>query len=150
MKMSLDKLLQNNDIVQTPINDGEIKAKMEIAKRDLSSAKKIIKINQSDTDDTAYVTAYHAILEAGYALVYSKGYHVKARGKHHWIVQQFIESEFSSNFDQDVLLALGQGRQTRNTLQYDSIGIITHSDIIDLIEKAEIFVTVAKRILNIQ
>ncbi len=81
--------------------------------------------------------------------MYSKGYRPMIRGKHHFIVQQFVEAEFSSDFESDILLAFGDARQTRNTLQYDTAGIISNSEVTALIAKAEIFVTKAKTILEI-
>ena len=72
--MNLRRLLQNNSIGQITINSSDIRAKMAIAQRDLKAAKKIVSYNDPDTDDTAYMTAYNAILEAGYTLMFSKGY----------------------------------------------------------------------------
>lgn len=147
--MNLNDLLRNNSIERITINNIDIRAKIVIAQREVRSAKKIVSYNDPDTDDTAYITAYNGILEAGYALMFSRGYRIKSRGNHHLVVQQFVESEFSSNFTQDELLAFGHGRQTRNTLQYDSTGIVSHPDIVDLVQKADSFVTKAKTILNI-
>ena len=147
--MNLRRLLQNNSIGQITITNTDIRAKMVIAQRDLTAAKKIVSYNDADIDDTAYITAYNAILETGYALMFSRGYRVTSRGNHHLIVQQFVQAEFSSDFTQDELLAFGHGRQTRNTLQYDSTGVVSHPDVVDLVQKADSFVTKAKVILNI-
>lgn len=147
--MSLEKLLRNNSIEAISINRSDVEGKMIIAEREIRSAKKIVEINDRDTDDTAYITTHNAILETGYALMFSSGYRVKTRNRHHLVVQQFVESEFSSNFDSDILLAFGDARQTRNMLQYDTTGIISHDEVEALIKKAEVFVTESKKILKI-
>lgn len=147
--MSLRELLNNNSIEAVSINNTDIRNKIVIAERDIRAAKKIIAINDPDIDDTAYNTAYNAILQAGYALMFSKGYRVKARSRAHLVVQQFVESEFANDFDEDILLVFGDARQTRNTLLYDTTGVISHPDVEALVNKAEIFVTEAKKILNI-
>ena len=146
--MNLRRLLQNNSVGQITINSSDIRAKMAIAQRDLKAAKKIVSYNDPDTDDTAYMTAYNAILETGYALMFSKGYRVTSKSGHHLIVQQFVQAEFSSNFTQDELLAFGHGRQTRNALQYDSTRIVSHPDVVDLVNVADSFVAKAKIILD--
>ena len=147
--MSLRRLLSDGSIEQFQSNQSQINDKMEIAEKHLRAAKKIVTINDVDTDDSAYLSAYNAILQTGYALMFSKGYRPKARDKHHLVVQQFIESEFTNDFPLDVIAIFGAARQTRNTLQYDTTGIITNSEVNNLISKADVFVNKAKILLNI-
>lgn len=147
--MSLDRLLRTDKIERIAMNHTDIRAKMTIAQRDVRSAQKIVSYNDPDTYDTVYITAHNGMLQAGYALMCSRGYRVKSRGEHHWIVQQFVQAEFDSDFTQDELLAFAQGRKTRNELQYDSTGTVSHSDVMDLVDKADEFVEKAKGILNI-
>lgn len=64
-------------------------------------------------------------------------------------VEQFLKSEFSNDFSPDLLQIFKHAQTTRNTLEYDHAGIITHDDAVDLIDKADEFVRKAKQILNI-
>ena len=86
-------------------------------------------------DDTTYKEAYNAMLETGYVLVYSKEYKPK-NSQHHYTVVQFIKAEFSNDFSPEVLQIFGQARTTRNTLQYDTLGVISHDDVVELINTA--------------
>lgn len=146
--MSLGELLRRNKIEIYRISPEEINSKISIAEASLRSAKKTVQIDDPDVDDTTYKEAYNAILQAGYALMYSKGYRPKP-GSHHYAVEQFIKSEFSDDFPCAVLQIFGRARKTRNDLQYDSAGVISHEEVEDLIAKADAFVATAKGMLGI-
>lgn len=148
MNMNLRRLLSDGSIERFQSNRNQINDKMEIAEKHLRAAQKIVQMNDVDTDDSAYLSAYNAILEAGYALMFDKGYRPKDRSRHHLTVQRFIESEFSNHYAPEVISTFGSARQTRNTLNYDTTGILTHPQVEDLISKATIFVNTAKTLLN--
>ena len=100
--MSLDELLHNGKIEAHKTDTPEIKAKIDIADRNIRSADKIISLNDIDLDDTAYKEAYNAMLESSMALMYHKGYRVKQKSTQHWITYQFIKAEFSDVFDTNI------------------------------------------------
>ncbi len=64
--MSLEKLLNDNSIELFQSNPQQIKDKIGIAEKALKAARKIVSLNDPDTDDTAYVVAYNTILQTGY------------------------------------------------------------------------------------
>jgi len=147
--MNLRRLLQDGLVEQFPSSSNQINDKIKIAERDLEAAKTIGALNNPATDDTAYKAAYNAMLQASTALIYKKGYRVIARGSHHYITVEFIKSEYSRQIPQDAIISFENARSTRNTLQYDTAGIITNSDVIRLATIAETFVNSAKTILGI-
>ena len=146
--MDLSRLLQNNKIERYQSSQAEIDSKIDIADANLRSCKQIVPMNHPDVDDTAYKEAYNAILQAATALMYSSGYKVRDRGSHHLITQQFIKAEYAKAFEVDIINILGHARQTRNTLQYGVSRAISHSDVEDLISKADRFVETVKGILR--
>ena len=148
--MSLKNLLNDGSIEKFTSNTSQIKDKMEIAEKDLEAAKIIGSLKNTKTDDTAYKSAYNAILQSCTALMYKKGYRTKDRSKHHFTTVEFIKIVFSKQIPADAILAFENARSTRNTLQYDTAGIITNSNVMSLIKKATIFVTTAKKILGIK
>lgn len=149
MRTGLRRLLQDNKIEPYQGNPKEIASKIEISESNIRSAKKIVAINDPDVDDTAYKEAYNAMLEAATALMYHSGYRpARNKGHQHLSVQQFTESEFAGDFAPDTIAMFGNARQTRNMLQYDVSGAISHEDVEDLIGKAEEFVNAAKEILG--
>ena len=148
--MDLGKLLQDKKIVHYQSSRAEIDSKINIADANLRSCKHIVLINDPDVDDTAYKEAHNAILQAATALMYGRGYKAGDRGSHHFITQQFIEAEYAGVFEGDIINILGHARQTRNTLQYDVPGAVSHSDAEDRISKADRFVATVKEILRKQ
>ena len=148
--MDLSKLLHDKKIVQYQSSQEEIDSKINIADANLRSCKYIVLINDPDVDDTAYKEAHNAILQAATALMYDSGYKVGDRGSHHFITQQFIEAEYAGVFEGDIINILGHARQTRNILQYNVSGAVSHSDVEYLISKADRFVATVKEILRKQ
>jgi len=148
MKMNLKNLLNDGSIEEFQSNSDQIKDKINIAERDLAAAKKIGALNDSDTDDTAYNAAYNAMLQSSTALMYKNGYRSKDRSKHHYTTIEFIKIVYSGKIPHDAILAFENARSTRNKLQYDTAGIITNSNVLFLIQKADIFVTSAKKFLE--
>jgi len=146
--MSLGELLRRNKIEMYQSAPEEMNSKISIAESNLRSAKKTVQMDDPDVDDTTYKEAYNAMLEAGYALMHSKGYRPKP-GSRHYAVEQLIKSEFSNDFSPDALQIFGRARTTRNALQYDSAGVISREEVEDLIAKADAFVSTAKGILGI-
>jgi len=148
--MSLKNLLSNGAIETFQSNPSQINDKIQIAERGLKAAKKIGAMNDSETDDIAYKAAYNTMLQSGIALMYKDGYRPKDRSRHHFTTVEFIKIAYSKKIPQDVILAFENARSTRNTLQYDTAGIITNHDVQYLITKAEIFVKESKKILGIK
>ena len=58
------------------------------------------------------------------------------------------ESEFADDPAPDTIVMFGNARQTRNMLQYDVSGAISHGDVENPVSEAEEFVKTAKEILD--
>ncbi len=147
--MSLRDLINEGLIEVSQSTPLEIKQKMEIAKADIESAKTSIKGTQRDVE-WAHTQAYNAMLQAGYAIMFSMGYRtIKKSGKHHWTVERFVKSQCTKTIPPDALNAFGGGRLGRHEASYDRIGVISKSQAENLLVQAEVFVKAVKKELNL-
>ena len=143
--MNLSDLLSKGLVEKFHSDTAQIKKEMDIAKNDIASAKKMLTIQEWGW---AHNAAYNAMLQAGRALMFSKGYRPKS-SEHHVAVVSFIEAVYSAKFPSEVLLAFGKARLRRNESLYDRAGSISETQGRNLVENAEIFVTKAQEILNL-
>ncbi len=142
--MSLNELLKNGLIEQFRSDADQIRNEMEIAKSDLSSAKKMLGIQEWGW---AHNAAYNAMLQAGRGLMFSKGYRPRSE-EHHVAVISFVKAVYSSKFPTEVLQAFDKARRRRNESLYDKAGTISETQAKGLVEKAEAFVSTALVLLG--
>ncbi len=143
--MNLSDLLSKGLVEKFQSSQDQIKNEIEIAKNDLSSAKKMLSI---DEWGWAHNAAYNSMLQAGRALMFFKGYRPKSV-EHHLAVISFIEAVFPSKFPTEVIQAFSKARLRRNESMYDRVGSISPTQGKNLVEKAEIFFNKTKEILKI-
>jgi uncharacterized protein (UPF0332 family) len=89
-----------------------------------------------DSDyDWAYTIAYNAVLQAGRALMFSKGYRPAGANQHISVVK-FAERYL----DKDDIIIFDRMRRKRNCTVYDAAGSITESEANFAVGQAEILV----------
>lgn len=113
--MNLSDLLSKGLVEKFRSDHEQVKNEMEIAKNDLDSAKKMLTIQEWGW---AHNAAYNAMLQAGRALMFSKGYRPKS-SEHHVSVVYFAEAVYSAKFSSEVLQAFGKARMRRSQSMYD-------------------------------
>ncbi len=96
----------------------------------------------------AHNAAYNAMLQAGRALMFSKGYRPKS-AEHHLAVVSFVQAVLPTKFEPQVLEAFSKARLRRNESMYDRAGSISETQGRNLVEKTEIFVNKAIEIIRI-
>jgi uncharacterized protein (UPF0332 family) len=143
--MNLSDLLSKGLVEKFQSDQEQIRKEMDIAKNDISSAKKMLTIQEWGW---AHNAAYNAMLQAGRALMFSKGYRPKS-SEHHIAVVSFIQSVYLAKFPDEVLQAFGKARLRRSESMYDRAGSISETQGRNLVEKADIFVTKTREILNL-
>jgi uncharacterized protein (UPF0332 family) len=77
--MNLSDLLSKGLVEKFQSDSEQIKKEMDIAKNDITSAKKMLTIQECGWTHNA---AYNAVLQAGRALMFSKGYRPEIRASH--------------------------------------------------------------------
>ncbi|PJB97533.1 MAG: hypothetical protein CO079_07075 [Nitrosopumilales archaeon CG_4_9_14_0_8_um_filter_34_10] len=143
--MNLSDLLSKGLVEKFQSDQVQIKNEMDIAKNDLTSAKKMLTIQEWGW---AHNAAYNAMLQAGRALMFSKGYRPKS-SEHHVAVVSFAETVYAAKFTSEILQAFGKARLRRSESMYDRAGSISETQGRNLVEKADIFVNKAKELLKL-
>lgn len=144
--MNLNDLLKQDRIAKFESDIDQIKNEIENADAKLKSAKNVLDISEWRL---AYGSAYEAMLHAGRALMFSKGYRTKGID-HHETVVLFVEAVFSAKFSnqKEVLASFNKARKVRNNFTYDNADIVSPTQAKTLVENAEAFVNKTKEILK--
>lgn len=123
----IDDLKRQGLIKTLPIDQKKIQDARALALRDMTTARSLLESNQ----DWAYNIAYNAVLQAGRALMFSKGYRPDGANQHISVVkfaELFLDKQDSIIFD--------RMRRKRNSLVYDSAGSITEREAVFAVKEA--------------
>jgi len=126
-------------------DEDQIRNEVEIAKDDLSSAKRMLGI---DEWRWAHSAAYNAMLQAGRALMFSKEYRPGSQ-EHHIAVISFVQAVYAAKFDPPVLQAFEKARRRRNESLYDRAGSVSETQSRNLVGYAGTFVDTALELLRL-
>jgi uncharacterized protein (UPF0332 family) len=132
--MPFDRLLKFNRIKPHRPDQNEITQLLQLAKRDLNTARR----NLDDAPDWAYSIAYNSILQAGRALMFFTGYRPRG-GEQHATVVEFVEERLGSTFEGQVKL-FDQMRRKRHRVIYEASGLVSKKEAEQSLEFAEKFV----------
>jgi uncharacterized protein (UPF0332 family) len=124
----IDDLKREGLIKTLPIDQRKVEDARALALRDVATARTLLDSNQ----DWVYNIAYNAVLQAGRALMFSKGYRPDGANQHISVVKfagLFLDSNDSIIFD--------RMRRKRNSSVYDSAGSITESEAVFAAKQAE-------------
>lgn len=121
------RLEQEGKIEKFLVEPRVVREAMHIADRDIGVAEKNLEIN----DEWAWNIAYNAILSAGRALMFSKGY--RPRGdERHVAVREFLEYFLKA----DDIAVIERMRRKRHTATYDLSSVVTHTDAENAVKRA--------------
>jgi len=143
--VSLSELLRKGLIEEYQSDENQIRDEADIAKSDLASAKKMLGIEEWGW---AHNAAYNAMLQAGRALMFSKGYRPRSQ-EHHTAVISFIQAVYAAKFDPEVLQAFEKARRRRNESLYDRAGSISETQGRNLVRHADTFVNKTLELLRL-
>lgn len=110
-----------------------------LAHRDLAVARTLL----SSSHDWAYTVAYNAILQAGRALMFSKGYRPEGGNQHLSVVrfcEQFLSKEHILWFD--------RMRRKRHQSVYDSAGAVSEREAGNAVKMAEVVVQAIEALIQ--
>lgn len=126
-----EDLEQQGLIKKLPVDQKKVQDTCDLAHRDIKTAHYML-----DSDyDWAYTIAYNAVLQAGRALMFSKGYRPTGANQHISVVK------FSERYlDKDDIIIFDRMRRKRNCTVYDAAGSITESEANFAVGQVEILV----------
>jgi uncharacterized protein (UPF0332 family) len=126
-----DNLEQQGLIKKLPIDQKKIQDSCDLARRDIKTARSML----ASDYDWAYTIAYNAILQAGRALMFSKGYRPDGANQHISVVK-FAERYLDKN---DTVI-FDRMRRKRNSTVYETAGAISQNEAEFAVGQAEILV----------
>jgi len=132
--MSIDDLLKEGKLHHFKAKPEEIDKCLEIAKRDLSLAEKILK----DDLDWCFSITYNAIFQACRAYMFSLGYRPAATEAHKTtfeFMQLTIEEPYK-----EMITYFNRVRKKRHKILYDEVGLVTRKEAEELLQMARDFV----------
>ena len=141
--MNLEELLSKGMIEALKIDDNLIKKTINRGEKNLKSAEAIFK---SEEYDWTLAVAYSAMLQAGRALMFSKGYRPKGEYKHLSVIE-FIHSEFGDKISSKMIRLFDNYRKKRNKIVYEEYDIVAGDEAKEAIEFAEELLKIVKKIL---
>jgi len=141
--MNLEELLSKGMIEALKIDDNLIKKTINRGEKNLKSAEAIFK---SEEYDWTLAVAYSAMLQAGRALMFSKGYRPKGEYKHLSVIE-FIHSEFGDKISSKMIRLFDNYRKKRNKIVYEEYDIVAGDEAKEAIEFAEELLRIVKKIL---
>jgi uncharacterized protein (UPF0332 family) len=118
-------------IKKLPVDKKKVEDAALHAHRDLKTARAVL----STDYDWAYTIAYNAVLQAGRALMFSKGYRPEGNSQHISVVKfagLFLNKNDAVIFD--------RMRRKRNSSVYESSGTVTETEAEYAISQSEILV----------
>jgi uncharacterized protein (UPF0332 family) len=129
-----DRLLKFNRIKPHRPDQNEIIQLLQLAKRDINTARR----NLEDAPDWAYSIAYNSILQASRALMFFTGYRPRGSEQHATVVE-FVEECLGASHGASVRL-FDQMRRKRHRVIYEASGLVSRKEAEQVIEFAEKFV----------
>jgi uncharacterized protein (UPF0332 family) len=132
--MDLKRLKAQGLIEKASFSAKQIASNLNRAQRDLRTAKANLRIDEEWT----YTIAYHAMLRAGRALMFSSGYRPKGRDQHKTVVE-FCTEILGTEF-QHLTARFNRMRVKRHDFIYEPERPIPKTEAVKSLESAEQFV----------
>lgn len=134
MSVDLKRLESQGLIEKVSFSDKQIISNIKRAKRDLTTAKANLEIDE----EWAYAISYHAMLRAGRALMFSMGYRPKGKDQHKTVVDfcgEILGEDFKNLTDR-----FNRMRVKRHDFIYEPERQISMTEATKSLESAEKFV----------
>ncbi len=120
LRATYGRLLSEGRLERRSFKQQEVAAQLDLARRDLATARELLK-----TDfDWAYAVAYNAVLQAARALMFAHGY--RPVGPHQHV--SAIQCLRAEGIDDQLLVKADRMRRKRHRVVYEQAGMISRSD----------------------
>lgn len=144
--MNLGELLNNKMIAKVASGRQQVEDIMKVVERDLQAANDNLKNGYADW---ALNIGYNAMLQAGRALMLSKGYRPVGEAKHVSVIE-FVKAEYSKQVPTQALYIFSKTRKKRHKAVYEEADTVSDSEARTVITNAEALVKAVKKILSIK
>ncbi|MBI4331796.1 MAG: HEPN domain-containing protein [Chloroflexi bacterium] len=134
--MSLERLLQDKKIEKIPVSEKAASDALLVARRDVEAARQNL---SSESYDWSLAISYNAMLQAGRAMMSSRGYRPSGSYRHLAVVE-FMREVVGKEITQKMVDVFNQMRKKRHRAVYDEMGIVSRDEAQKALEWAEEFV----------
>ncbi|MCX5641782.1 MAG: HEPN domain-containing protein [Candidatus Omnitrophica bacterium] len=128
--MNYEEFLKDDLIKKQNPDFKQIERQLKRAQKDLKTAESNLSIDLTWT----FTIAYHAMIRAGRALMYSKGYLPTTKNSHKTIIE-FAKLILGTEFE-NLLGHFNRMRRRRHEFIYDSVNHVTFSEVKSSIDTA--------------
>src|SRR4030042_2218043 len=129
--MNYERLLKDQLIKKQNPDLAQIRNQLKRARKDLSPAEAVVNIDLT----WSFTIAYHAMMRAGRALMFSQGYLPTTKSSHKTIME-FTRLTLGDEY-QDLLFRFNRMRRKRHDFIYDSLNHTTVSEASSAIRTAK-------------
>lgn len=137
---------KSDDLWEKISGTGElIENAIMLAQRDLRTAENIF--NDGDYD-WSFAISYNAMLQAGRALMFSRGFRPKGEYKHVSVVE-FMKEKFDAEFAGNLIFMFNKIRKKRHTAVYEQVNIISRDEAKTALSTAKEFVAKVNQLLKL-
>lgn len=141
--MNYETLLGKGLIKPLKAEPSQIKSRLDLAARDLKTAKQMM----DQSRDWAYNIAYNALLQASRALMLAEGYRPTSGEGQHKVTILFAEAALGERFESEIRF-FDKMRVKRNRAVYDTAGIVSESEARQAVAFAERFIEKIREIVE--
>jgi uncharacterized protein (UPF0332 family) len=141
--MSLNELLRDRIIQRIKPNKKLAKRNLKIASRDLNAAKHLL---AEENYDWTLSIAYNAMLQAGRALMFLKGYRPSTQFGHIAVVK-YLRAAFRDQLTERIVDIFDQMRKKRHRAVYEAVDIVSRNEAQNAMKWAKEFVDKAKEVV---
>ncbi len=142
--MTLENLLRDKKIEKVYGGSSLAEKSFRLALRDLKTSRKTL---ENEDFDWALAIAYNSMLQAGRALMFSKGYRPTGAYKHIGVIE-FIHSGFGRDISDKLIYIFDKLRQKRHRVIYEEASITSRDEAENAIMAADEFVSKIRTILR--
>lgn len=142
--MSLDELLRDRIIQRIRPNKKIAKRNLRIASRDLRAAKHLL---AEENYDWALSIAYNAMLQAGRALMFLKGFRPSTQFGHIAVVR-YLRVAFGEQLTERIIDVFDQMRRKRHRAVYEAVDIVSRNEAQNATKWASEFVNKVKEVVK--
>ena len=142
MKMSLDELLRDRIIHRIKPSKKLAKRNLKMASRDLSAAKHLL---AEENYDWTLSIAYNAMLQAGRALMFLKGFRPSTQFGHVAVVR-YVRFAFREQLTDRMVDIFDQMRKKRHRAIYEAVDVVSRNEAQNAVKWAEEFVNKVKEV----
>lgn len=141
--MSLEELLRDR-VIRKIKPDRKLALKsLEHAKNDIETAKILI---DNERFDWALAVAYNAMLQAGRALMFSKGYRPSSTEGHVAVVK-FLQATLGKEIGERAIIMMNGTRKKRHRVVYEEVDIVSEGEAEQAVAWAEELVGMVEKLI---